>query len=214
MKIKGVIEDLKIKNIFFNLKDDNSKNISRNFSELLWTVQYQFIFRQFLDPAYTSSQDLQAPSHVVGANYRVLICCTCHFQSGSLCLFQFLMFLVSSASNFCPDTRGRWWSLFQAHLFSRAVGREQDCKQVSLACVGSAQSVSAALGLLLLTACVLSFYTSQALCCSARNYLRQALGCLHVPGLSCSGSGSQVLHKSADLVGPAFGALPRSEQLR
>ena len=32
MKIKGVIEDLKIKNIFFNLKDDNSKNISRNFS--------------------------------------------------------------------------------------------------------------------------------------------------------------------------------------
>ena len=53
---------------------------------VLWTVWGQFIFRYFLDPAYTS-QDLQAPSCVVGANYMVLIYCTCHFQSGSLCLF-------------------------------------------------------------------------------------------------------------------------------
>ena len=32
MKIKGLIEDLKVKKNFFNLKNDNSKNISRNFS--------------------------------------------------------------------------------------------------------------------------------------------------------------------------------------
>ena len=50
---------------------------------LLWAVWGQFIFRQFLDLAYIS-QDLQAPSYVVGTNYRVLICCTCHFQGGSL----------------------------------------------------------------------------------------------------------------------------------
>ena len=31
MKIKGVIEDLK-KKIFFNLKNDHSKNISKTFS--------------------------------------------------------------------------------------------------------------------------------------------------------------------------------------
>ena len=31
MKIKGVIEDLKL-TIFFDLKNDNSKNISRTFS--------------------------------------------------------------------------------------------------------------------------------------------------------------------------------------
>ena len=37
---------------------------------------------------------------------------------------------------------------------------------------------------------------------------------MHFPGLSCSGSGSQVLHKGTDLVGLAFCALPRSEQLR
>ena len=37
--------------------------------------------------------------------------------------------------------------------------------------------------------------------------LRQALGCVHFPGLSRSGSGSRVLHKGADSVGPAFCAL-------
>ena len=39
-------------------------------------------------------------------------------------------------------------------------------------------------------------------------------GFVHFPGLSRSGSGSQVLHKGADLVGPVFCALPGSEQLR
>ena len=44
--------------------------------------------------------------------------------------------------------------------------------------------------------------------------LKQALGCMHFLDLSHSGSGSQVLHKGTDLVGPEFCALPRSEQLR
>ena len=62
--------------------------------------------------------------------------------------------------------------------------------------------------------CVFPVYTVQALGCSAGNSLRQALGCMHFPGLSYSGSGSRVLHKGTDLVGPLFCALPRSEQLR
>ena len=41
--------------------------------ELLQAVWGQFSFRQFLAPAYTSSQGLQAPSNVVGAKHRVLI---------------------------------------------------------------------------------------------------------------------------------------------
>ena len=41
-------------------------------------------------------------------------------------------------------------------MFNRVVGREEHCKQISLVCVGSARSVSATLGLPLLTACVLS----------------------------------------------------------
>ena len=100
-------------------------------------------------------------------------------------------------------------------MFSRAVGREGHCKQMSLACVGSARSVSATLGLPPLTAGVLSQSTLLRLqvalqgCCPNR-----APHFLHFSGLSCSGSGSWVLHKGADSVGPAFCARPRSEQLR
>ena len=57
-------------------------------------------------------------------------------------------------------------------------------------------------------------HTAQAPGCSAGNCLRWVLGCVHFPGLSRSGSGSRVLHKGTDSVGPAFCALPRSEQLR
>ena len=63
-------------------------------------------------------------------------------------------------------------------------------------------------------ACTLPALTAQALDCSARNHPRLALGCMHLPGLSCSGSGTQVVLRVADSVGPAFCALRRSEQLR
>ena len=36
------------------------------------------------------------------------------------------------------------------------------------------------------------------------NCSKWALGCVHFPGLSCSCSGSQVLHKGTDSIGPAF----------
>ena len=46
MKMKGVIEDLKIKK-FKNYKSDNSKNISRNFSgavvDSMGLVQFQIV---------------------------------------------------------------------------------------------------------------------------------------------------------------------------
>ena len=38
MKIKGVIGDLKINCFFFNLKNDNSKNISGTFSGVVGSV--------------------------------------------------------------------------------------------------------------------------------------------------------------------------------
>ena len=123
-------------------------------SLVLWAVWGQFIFGQSLDPAYVS-QDLRAPSYVVGTNDRALIYCTCHFQGGSLC-FSFFCLLVSSVSDFHPDTRRRCWTLFQAHFFRCAFGREESCKQITLAC---AHSASATLGLPPLTACVLSLPT-------------------------------------------------------
>ena len=70
-------------------------------------------------------------------------------------------------------------------------------------------------GFALLTACVLSQSTLLQLQVALQgNCLKQALGCMHFPGLSCSASGSQVLHKGTDSVGPVFCAFPRSEQLR
>ena len=45
---------------------------------------------------------------LVNVNYRVLIGCTYHFQSGSLFFvyFGFLCLQVSSVSKFCSDPRG------------------------------------------------------------------------------------------------------------
>ena len=62
--------------------------------------------------------------------------------------------------------------------------------------------------------CAFPVYPAQALGYSAGNCLWWALGCMHFPGLGRSCSGSRILHKGADLVGPAFSALPRSEQPR
>ena len=53
-------------------------------------------------------------------------------------------------------------------------------------------------------ACSLPDPTAQALGCSARNHLRLALGCLHLPGLSRSGSGTRVVLRGADSVGPVL----------
>ena len=63
-------------------------------------------------------------------------------------------------------------------------------------------------------ACALHSHTAQAVECSAGNHSRPALGCTHLPGLSHSGSGTQVVLRGTDSVGTAFCALPRSEQLR
>lgn len=90
-------------------------------------------------------------------------------------------------------------------MFSRAVGREKYCKQISLACVRSALSVWVTLAWPLLMVCVLSQSVLLRLQVALQgDCLKQALGCVHFPGLSRSGSGSWVLHKGTDLVGPEF----------
>ena len=57
-------------------------------------------------------------------------------------------------------------------------------------------------------ACALPAHTAQDLDCSARNRPRLALGCLYLPGLSRSGSGTQVVLRGADSVGPVFVPFP------
>ena len=142
----------------------------------------QFSFKQFLVPAYTSSQGLQATSNVVSANYKDLICCTCHFQSSSLFFVYFGFLCLQVASLSSALTQGGKGG----HLFSCAVGKEENHKQISLACVESACDVWATLGLPPWR--VLSWSTLLRLQVDLQgNCLRWALGCMHFPHLSCSG---------------------------
>ena len=146
MKIKGIIEDFK----FFLIKKKRMiVKIYLGLSlVLLWAVWGQFIFGQFLGPAYIS-QDLKAPSYVVSTNYRVLIYYICHFQSGSLG-FSFFCLLVSSLFDFRPDTREWWWTHFRLTCSLTLWGGS------TLAC---AHSASATLGLPPLTGHVPSLPT-------------------------------------------------------
>ena len=68
------------------------------------SVQFQIVPCSSL---YFFSRSVGPIQCIVNANYRVLICCTCHFQSGSpfFVYFTFLCLQVSSVSNFHPDTR-------------------------------------------------------------------------------------------------------------
>ena len=210
MKIKGVIEYLKIKKKFKKRMIVKIVKIYLGlFLVVLWAVWGQFIFRQFLGPAYIS-QDLQAPSFVVGTNYRVLIYCTCHFQDGSVC-FSFFCLLVSSVSDFRPGPRGRWWTLLGS-LVQSCCG-EGGTLQTSNTGVCS-QCLSHTGPAPTHGTCARPAHTAQALGCCASNSPRLALGYMHFPGLSYSGSGTQVVLRGANSVGPAFCALPRSKQLR
>ena len=56
--------------------------------------------------------------------------------------------------------------------------------------------------------CALPSHTAQALGCSARNHPWPALGSLHLPGLSSSGSGTRVVLRGADSVGLRFVPFP------
>ena len=96
--------------------------------------------------------------------------------------------------------RGRWRTPFFFFRLTCSVmlrgGREGCCKQVTLAC---ARSASATLGLPPVHGpCSLPAHAAQALGCSARNHPWPALGCLHFPGPSCSGSGTRVVLRGGD----------------
>ena len=98
--------------------------------------------------------------------------------------------------------RGRWRTLFFVLFFRLTCsvalrgGREGCCKQITLAC---ARSALATLGLPPVHgACSLPAHAAQALGCSTRNHPWPALGCLHLPGPSPSGSGTRVVLRGAD----------------
>ena len=137
----------------------------------------------------------------------------CHSQGTSLC-YSFFCLLVSSVSDFCPDTKGTvedtlffLGSLVQSRCGEggRDAANNTGVRSQCLSHTGSAPTHGA---------CSLPAHTSQALGCSVGNHPWPALGCLYLPGPSRSGSSTPVVLRGADSVGPAFSALPRSEQLR
>ena len=191
MKIKGVIEDLKL--------------IIVKIFEFLWSCcRFGLYFSRSI-----------GPFHIVGANYRVLICCTCHFQSGSLCLFWLLLFAGLFSVYFPPWHKGAVVVTHLGSLVQLCCGEGGTLHTNITGVCGERSQCLSRTGLAPdYDICAFTVYTSQAPCCSARNCLEASLGYLHFPGLSCSSSGSWVLPKGADSVGPVFCALPKSEQLR
>ena len=57
-------------------------------------------------------------------------------------------------------------------------------------------------------ACSLPAHTARALGCSTRNNPKLALGCMHLPGPSRSGSGTRVVLRGTDSVGLRFVLFP------
>ena len=134
---------------------------------------------------------------------------------GSLC-YCFFCLLVSSVSGVRPDTKGTvegtFFFFFLGSLVQPRCGEggtlqtnNTGVRSQFLSHTGSAPAYGT---------CSLPAHTAQALGCAAGNYPWPALGCLHLPGPSRSGAGTRVVPRGADSVGPAFCALPRSEQLR
>ena len=128
----------------------------------------------------------------------------CHFQGGSLWLASSVCWSLQCLTSALTKGGGGGHFFLASLVPSRC--EEEGTLQITLAC---AHSVSATLGLP-----PLMVHTPQALGCSAGNHLKPALGCMHLPGLSRSGSGTQVVLRGTGSVGPAFCALPRSKQLR
>ena len=105
--------------------------------ELLRAVLGQCSFRQFLVPAYTSSQVLQAPSNAQS------MLNTGPFQRGSLfsVYFGFLCLEVSSVSNFCPDTRGKGGLLLRLTCSVVLQGGRNTANNITVMCGECSQGI-------------------------------------------------------------------------
>ena len=100
---------------------------------------------------------------------------------------------------------GRWWTLFLGSLIQSRCG---EGGRLQINNTGMCSQCLSHTGPALPVA-----HRAQALGCSTGNCLRPALGCMHLPGLSRSGSGTWVVLRGAHSVGPAHCALPGSGQL-
>ena len=113
----------------------------------------------------------RCPSNVSSIKCRVLICCTCYFQSSFpfFVYFGFFCLQDSSVSDFHLDTRGQTVATYLGSLLQSVVRREGHCIQILLVCVGSACRGWTTLDLPQPEAtCASPVYTVQSPQCSAR----------------------------------------------
>ena len=108
-------------------------------------------------------------------------------------------------SNFHPDTMGRGGILFRFACSVMLWGGRGTAEKYHW-CVGEYLQCSGHIGFSPAHGCL----CFPRLHCSGFSllYRKWALSCMHFPGLRHSGSGSQVLHKGPESVGPAFCAFP------
>ena len=123
-----------------------------------------------------------------------------HFQGGSLCLTSVcwsLQCLISVLTQW-----ERWWTLFFLSSLVQSRCGEGGMLQtnntvVCMQCLSPAGPAPAC-----------SAQSAQGLCCSAGNRLRPALGCMYLPGLSCSGSALRLPSEAQIRLGLRFVPFP------
>ena len=148
------------------------------------SVQFQIVPCSSL---YLFSRPIGPLQHLDNVNYRVLISCTCHFQSSSLfsVYFGFLCFQASSMSNFHPDTRWRKVVTYLGSLVQSCCGEGGTLQTNITGMCGECSQ------------------------CMDHTGFAPAHSSVCFPSLHCSGSAG-ILSKA----GPAFYTLPRSKLLR
>ena len=155
------------------------------------SVQFQIVSCSSL---YLFSRSIGPFQCSVNVNYRVLICCTCHFQSSSLFFvyFGFLSFQVSSVSNFHPDTGDEGGHLFRL-TYSVVLWEGRNTANKYCWCVWGVLTVYGPQWVCPSSLwCVTAGSTLLRLQVALQVYgSKQALRFMHFPGLSCAGSGSR-----------------------
>ena len=130
-----------------------------------------------------------------------------------LCLF-WLLLQVSLVFNFHPDTTGEGGQLFRLPCSVVLWGGRNTTNKYHW-CVWGVLTVYGPHWVWSGLQCLFSGSTLLRLQGALQGHCpKRALCFMYFPGLSCSGSGSRVLHRSTDSVGCVFCALPRCEQLR
>ena len=138
-------EKIEKKNFFFNLTTTTTK-ICKYIQDFLWSCCSQCRFSSILDSSFLQLTllDIYRPlSGVVGVAFRDFNLLHRTFLK-RFPLFIWLLFAVSSVSNFCPEHRRAEVVSYLGSLvqFSPAAGRAGRCRQLSL-CVGSTRRVLA-----------------------------------------------------------------------